>query len=132
MAVEFNAARDALQLVTLLERKRFPVRDEREFQDGVESVLVDAGRTYRREPEFRHGAVDRLDFAVTDSAGSFIALELKVKGSPGSILRQLRRYAELSEVSALVLFTTRASHTRGLPRELNGKPLLCALQMGAF
>jgi hypothetical protein len=95
-------------------------------------VLTDAGVTFEREPEFRNGAVDRLDFAVTDSEGKLIALELKVKGSPGAILRQLRRYAELAEVSALVLFTTRASHTRGLPRALNGKPLLCALQMGAF
>jgi hypothetical protein len=69
---------------------------------------------------------NRIDFVV-----GRVGLELKIDGSPSSVLRQLDRYAAADELDAVVLITTRRSHLRGLPDELRGKAI-AAFHVGAF
>ena len=50
-------------------------------------------------------------------------VEIKIKGSPSSVGRQLIRYAESKAIDQLILVTGRSQLGR-LPVELLGKPLL--------
>ena len=71
------------------------------------------------EPEYQVGAAGRVDFYLpTWRAG----LEVKVDGSPSSVLRQLHRYASVAEFDVLVLVTRRA-RLGGLVGPIGTKPL---------
>lgn len=95
---------------------RYSFARERELQDGIAQVL--ALRGIRFDREVRLTDEDVIDFLV-DGVG----VEVKVKGSPAAILRQLARYTESSRVAALLLFTRKAQHAHRFPAELGRKPL---------
>lgn len=59
-----------------------------------------------------------IDFLVDGRIG----LEIKIKGSPSAVARQLLRYFECGQVAELVLVTGRAKLGQ-LPREILGKKL---------
>jgi hypothetical protein len=94
---------------------RFHYQDEDGLQRGIAGALAAAGLAARRE--VRITPRDRLDFLVGGTA-----VEVKVAGQPGSVLRQLQRYAASDLVADLVLVTTRARHA-SLPSVVGGKPL---------
>jgi hypothetical protein len=73
--------------------------------------------------------IDLLVFpAIT--GGPIIGVEVKLKGAPADVLRQLERYAACPEIDGLVLVTTSAKHLH-LPRTFgNGKPLVVAPLLG--
>ncbi|TDX78696.1 hypothetical protein EDF35_1910 [Rathayibacter sp. PhB151] len=73
-----------------------------------------------------HSRIDLMVYpAIT--GGPFIGVEVKVKGAPADVFRQLARYAECEEVHGLVLVTTSSRHLR-MPRTFdNGKPLVVAM-----
>lgn len=92
----------------------------------VRSVLDRAGFAYRAEVALDGNARNRIDLVVARAG-----LELKTKGSPADLLRQLDRYAAALELDAVILVTTRRALARGLPAELRGKPL-AVIELGAL
>jgi len=108
-------------LVALIERHRYTITCERELQEAVGQVLTKAGVSF--SSEVRLSARDRPDFMVGP-----VVLELKVAAWSGQVLRQVTRYLEHPEVSAVVLVTTLRRHR--LPPETLGKPVRVALARG--
>jgi hypothetical protein len=104
-------------LLASLRRRRFNYQSEKGLQDGVEAALRADG--FKFEREFRLGDAGVIDFFV----GGFLGIEIKTKGSPSEVARQLLRYAARDEVRVLALVTGRAALS-ALPTELMGKPLM--------
>jgi hypothetical protein len=100
---------------------RYVIGTEAEFQDGFARVLQQHGIEHAREYDLGAG-FGRIDFFLTASG---IGIELKVKGSPSDVMRQLHRYAMCPRIHALVLVTVRSRLTF-TPRQINRKPLLTA------
>jgi hypothetical protein len=103
-------------LIVALKSKRFRYNSERDLQDGMEGVFKEQGFQYERERELGPG--DVIDFLLFGSVG----VEVKIKGSPVEVARQLLRYAERPEVAHVVLVTGKLRLGR-LPAELLGKPV---------
>lgn len=85
------------------------------LQEGIMQALTAAGIPAERE--VRLAPRDRVDVL---SGG--VGVEVKVAGSPESVLAQLQRYATHDRITALVLVTTRSRH-RAMPETVGGKPL---------
>ena len=98
---------------------RLPLGDEIAAQRTVALVLADIGVTAEREVQVS-GSRGRIDFYVPDLK---LGIELKVKGSPSDVARQLQRYAQAPEIDTLMLVTGRAALRSSLPATLAGKPL---------
>lgn len=113
----------ARQVRYALARYRMPVSVERELQDSVERALRAEKLEFKRE--VARGA-DRIDFVV-----GAVGIELKVKGSAGDVLRQLERYALWTDLTELLLVTTKGAHL-ALPRAVGGKPLIIHVVRGVF
>jgi uncharacterized Zn finger protein (UPF0148 family) len=94
---------------------RYQHADESGLQAGVAAVLTAAGRPAHRE--VRLTARDRIDI-LTGRVG----IEVKVRGATDALLRQLQRYAQHTQIDALIVVTTVAKH-RSLPQSVGGKPL---------
>ena len=112
-------------LVTVLKGKRFRYNSERDLQDGMEDVFKAQGFRYERERELGPG--DIVDFLLFGSVG----VEVKIKGNPVDVARQLLRYAGRQEVAHIVLVTGKLSLGR-LPEELLGKPVTVVALWRAF
>jgi hypothetical protein len=101
------------EVVAAIEAHRFAYVDEDELQQGLAEVLAPFG--VRRE--VRLNARCRIDLL----AGR-VGIELKIGGSAAALLRQVERYAELPELDALVVVTSRVRHLQPVD-EANGKPV---------
>jgi hypothetical protein len=103
----------------ILKSYRYTVGSEDTFQRGVAQALQRHGIVFLREyqlgPEY-----GRIDFYVPDVK---IGIELKVKGSPSQVLRQLYRYAHSPDISALILLTAR-TRLAFSPMQINGRPFV--------
>jgi len=108
-------------IADLIHGYRYVIGNEASFQQGLSWILKMNRIVHVREhnlgPSF-----GRIDFYLPNER---IGIELKVKGSPSEVIRQLHRYAQCPEIHALILVTGR---TRLSPNttELNGKPLITA------
>ena len=102
--------------IELLKTYRYSVGSEDSFQRGVEQVLnrhhIPFLREHQLGPEY-----GRIDFYLPDRK---LGIELKVKGSPSQVLRQLHRYAQCPDVAALILLTARARLAFS-PMQINGR-----------
>lgn len=105
----------AAQIASTITEHRFRYCTEAELQQGIHAALASCGLPVRRE--VRLSSADIVDFMV----GS-VAIEIKVAGALGDVVRQLTRYARHDQVSDLVLVTTRAAH-RAVPHDLAGTPV---------
>lgn len=123
MLIQEPAGLSARDLARRLARYRFPVSVEKAMQDAVESALRAEKLQFRRE--VTRGA-DRIDFVV-----GAIGVELKVKGSPSDLIRQLERYSAWDDLTELLLVTTRGHHL-AVPSTIGGKPTLVHVVRGAF
>ena len=85
------------------------------FHELLCSFLPAVTREHRLNPK------DIPDFTVP-IVGGLAAIELKVKGSPSAILRQIKRYADLQEVAGVILVCL--TPLRNLPSTLSGKPVM--------
>lgn len=94
----------------------FAARGEKDLQDRIEQILRNAGIDYDRE--HRLDAHNIPDFYLPETG---MAVEVKVKGSPASHIRQLHRYAQFEEVNSLLLVTFRPGP---YPESLKGKPVI--------
>lgn len=108
-------------LVTLLARGRFPLEDEKQTQNSILGALRFAqsdGRLARRckiEREVRIAA-GVIDFRVDD-----VGIEVKIKGQPAAIVRQIKGYAREETISGLILITSKPVPL--CPTIIHGKPV---------
>lgn len=103
------------EIVDLLNRHRFRGRDEEDYQDVIESVLVQSQVPYLREEDL--SATDRIDFLLGSTG-----VEVKTKGSPSAITRQLSRYARSERINHLVLVSSRVRLLQ-VPEVIHGVPV---------
>src|SRR3954469_20591380 len=92
------------QLAALFVQYRFDIGAETDFQDGLSIVLTQNGFHFLREHDLG-GKFGRIDFFLPNLS---VGIELKVKGSPTDVLRQLHRYALSADIKGLMLVTGRA------------------------
>ena len=111
----------AESIVGLILQYRYVIGNEVEFQEGLARVFDLNSMLYIREHDLG-AAFGRIDFFLP---GACIGIELKVKGNPTAVLRQLHRYALSPKIGSLILVTGRA-RLAAAPPALNGKPLLTA------
>jgi hypothetical protein len=88
---------------------------EAHLQEGLSRLFAEANIAARRE--VRLSRRDRPDFLI-----GTVAVEVKVKGSPAEVRRQLARYLSHDAINAVVLVTRCARH-RELAGQLGGKPV---------
>ncbi|PPD06291.1 MAG: hypothetical protein CTY28_14495 [Hyphomicrobium sp.] len=109
------------EVMAALRGKRFPLEDEKRCQEDIEKALRDfyVGRLISFKREVKLGPGDVVDFMV-GLGWKGTAVEVKLKGQPEAIRRQLRRYAGLDQVEGLILVTAKPVGVVGL---MNGKPV---------
>lgn len=113
-----------------LPRLVMPSRDEIRLHHGIDQALRSLLADVEVQPEHSLSAADRIDFFLP-SVG--LGLEVKVKESPLTVIRQLSRYAAHAEVRHLLLVTTR--HTHGALSQLadvDGVPFQVIRLMGSL
>lgn len=88
---------------------------ERVLAEDVRRALETAGILFTGEADLETG---RVDLRI-----SSMAVELKVRGSPSSVLRQLVRYGGDPTVDLVVLVTTSRKIASQMPTTIDGKPL---------
>lgn len=108
---------DPVHVLGLFYRWRFNYQKEKDLQDGIETVLRAAGVEFEREKNLVEFGT--IDFLLRGGIG----IEVKIKGSPADVIRQLHRYAQSPQIASLVLVTGKLSHGRSFPAELQAKPL---------
>ena len=101
------------------------VVNEAELQAWIERVLRARAIPHDRERTLE--GVGRPDFMVGRTC-----IEVKVKGSRQDLLRQALRYTTSPDVGAVLVVTTRLSHT--LPATLGDKPVVvvCVTAFGVL
>lgn len=99
------------EVLETLASARFHFQEEAELQAGIAQVLPTARR------EVRLNEKDRIDFLLDG-----IGIEVKTDGATSDVMRQLHRYANSGDISALILVTNRARH-RNVPNCIDGKPV---------
>jgi hypothetical protein len=105
--------------VELLKSYRYSVGSEESFQRSLEQVLLRHRIEFLREHPLGRNC-GRIDFYLPDHK---FGIELKVKGSPTQVLRQMHRYAQCPDIGALILLTARA-RLAAAPATMNGRPLV--------
>ena len=107
---------DAEGILRVLKGYRVHHVNERELQDAVAQMLTKHGIAFEQEKTLT--AQERIDFLVEGGVG----IEIKVKGSPAQVARQLQRYAKCEEITSLILLTSRMQAGAQLDAYL-GKPV---------
>lgn len=103
----------AVTTVKILRGYKFSLHTEDALKTQMDEVLKLAGLSYVREHEL--DKKNRIDFF-----GSGIGIEVKIKGTAKSILKQCEGYAAFDEIKCLILVT---SKTIGFPPYINDKPV---------
>lgn len=106
------------RIVVALPRYGYRFSNEIVFQDGIAKVLNDEQIAFQRE--YVAGPADRFDFFIEGG----VVIEAKIKGSFSQAARQVMRYAERDDVSAVILAATRywAAAGQNFKDTYNGKP----------
>lgn len=84
--------------------------------EDVRKALTNAGISFQGEAQLKTG---RVDLRVGP-----IAIELKVKGSTPTVLRQLQRYTRDPAVDSIILVTTSRKMAVTMPTTIGPKPLV--------
>lgn len=93
-----------------------PTRDEKRLHYALDRAIRAILPEVTVQPEHALSAGDRIDYFLPQYG---IGIEVKVKGSPLQVGRQLERYASHPQIKHLVLITTRYTHG-GLAGALDG------------
>ncbi|MXP24787.1 hypothetical protein GRI39_01840 [Altererythrobacter indicus] len=104
---------DAAKLAGLIRRGRYRQGNEFQIHDDLEAHLTQHSVPFERE--VRLSDRNRIDFLCGD-----VGIECKARAKRRELFRQLERYAQEDQISALILLTGTAT---GLPPEINGKPV---------
>lgn len=107
----------AEKVAAVLRAFKFHYAREKELQDGIALAFEKSGVPFEREVKIgTEGEI--IDFLVSGAIG----VEVKIKGSPSAVARQLLGYARCLEIREIILLTGRARLGR-LPPIISGKPL---------
>lgn len=113
-------------VVETLPRFAYRFANEVTLHEGMAQVLTAAGIAFQHEVVA--GPKDRFDFLVAPG----IVIEAKIKGSLAKALAQIDRYAARTDVTAVVLVTTRFWGSTGAHvDQLHGKPVRIIKLTGA-
>ena len=112
------------EAITRLKTFKCSASSELELQDALEDLWQ--GLFFVREKIL--SPKDRVDFLFTDG----LAVEVKIGGSSGALLRQLARYATYKPVIQILVVTTRSHQLTQLPQSLNGKPIFKHMIFGGL
>lgn len=123
--MDVDVKKSVEDVLKTLHGSSFQYNSERELQNGMEDVFKASGFAYERE--FSLGPRDIIDFLLFGCVG----VEVKTKGSPNEVLRQLMRYAKCHKVTHLILVTGKV-RLGSLPEELLGKPMTVVSLWKAF
>jgi len=104
-------------IANALKMRRFNYANEKELQEGVSRVLAQAAIPFERE-KILPDKFGTIDFLIEGRIG----LEIKIKGSPSAVTRQLMRYFKCPMIEEIVLVTGRAK-LGNLPKEILNKRL---------
>ena len=104
-------------VVKALKAYRFNYQNEKELQEGVEGALAANKIPFERE-KILGSNFGTIDFLVDGHIG----IEIKTKGSPSAVARQLVRYFKCEKIHELILLTGR-SRLGVLPAVILGKKL---------
>jgi len=126
-----------IAVLAALAGRRFPLEDEKQTQAAMEAVLRHEFRgRMQREVRIMGGIIDFVVWpldpaqlprppagsAPAESVGAnAIGIEVKIKGQPREILRQVRGYAWEPTLAGLILATAKPVPSDG---ELCGKPFV--------
>lgn len=109
----------------VLRAVKYTYSTEKELQDGIARVLGAAGVAVDREYKLAD------DLGVIDFRVGRIGIEIKTKGSPTQVARQLIRYCKSDELDEIILVTGRVALGE-LPDQLGGKKLYVLALWGSF
>lgn len=107
---------DVGALMRALRNHQFNFNDEAELQRGIALALETEGIAFL--PEHWLSSRDRIDFLV-----GVLGVEVKIKGVPNAVIRQVHRYAQIVAIEAVVVITGSMKVAAALPDEMNGKPI---------
>ncbi|WP_345750093.1 hypothetical protein [Microbacterium rhizophilus] len=125
MSADIEAEACAEAICRALADARPTYRNEDDLQAAIADLLADADIAATREVRLSDGQ-SRIDLL----AGR-VGIEVKVGGGTSDVARQLARYAQCSEISALVLVTTRVAHSHVLNEPTTDKPVFVCSLIGA-
>lgn len=97
-------------IINILSSYEFSIHDEKILQFEIAEVFTFEKIEFKKEVVLANGIID---FMIGD-----IGLEIKIKGQPMSIFRQLERYAQDDNINAIILANVK---TMTLPDIINGK-----------
>lgn len=120
-----NGTTTVYDLVSLLKKHRFNYSNEKDLQEGIASLLIQNGIWFTRETPLGEAGI--IDFMLLEGIG----IEVKIKGSPVEVARQLLRYAGHREITQLILVTGRTRLGK-LPPKLFGKPITVVSMWESF
>ncbi|MUL61210.1 hypothetical protein B5P44_01250 [Mycobacterium sp. CBMA 213] len=117
----------AHRVADYLQMYSFQWANEADLQRAIWDVLQGAKGTEFADVqrEVRLSGRDRPDFVVRVGE-VLVAIEVKVAGSRGAVLRQLGRYCEHDAVDAVVFAGAKRAMIAGFPARIHQKPVLAA------
>lgn len=101
----------------VVDEHKFSYATEARLQEELAALFAEKRIPHVREHDL--GAHGRIDFFIDGRVG----LEVKIKGGPSGVTRQLIRYADCPSIEGLILITGRSS-LRSLPSTLLSKPFM--------
>lgn len=103
-----------MHILSLLRRSRLDITNEKRLQNQISDLFKLYGVPILKEYRTEYGIID---FFLPESG---VGLEIKIKGRPIDVLKQLERYAKVDEIKILVLITSKSF---SMPQTVNEKPL---------
>lgn len=94
-------------LVDLLRVGRFPLEDEKQTQNGIWRALTFAQSDGRLARSIKLEREVRIAAGVIDFRADDIGIEVKIKGQPSAIVRQIKGYTAEPSISGIILITSK-------------------------
>lgn len=104
------------EVMAALRGKRFPLEDEKQTQNAIADALAWAFPTMSQREAPIEGGI--IDFAV--GGPTFTGVEVKIKGQPAAIIRQIKGYAADARFSGFILASSKPV---AIPGMIGGKPV---------
>ena len=98
-------------VMRVLSLRRLPLEDEKQTQNAIAEVFDEHFDCWEREKRIAGGIIDFVVFGE-------VGVEVKIKGAPREIHRQLERYAQEPALRTLLLVSSKPV---SLPATMSGK-----------
>ena len=108
-----NLPQKIKDLALILSSAKLRYSTEAELQEEIARLLTHYHIPFQRE--YVLSAANRIDFLIMGAIG----VEIKIKGQPLEIYRQVERYAKFDKIKAILLVTT---FRMGFPSQIENKP----------